>query len=197
MSSEERARWNRRYGAGTQVAAAPSSLLLEWDELLPRSGRALELAGGPGHNALWLAARGLEVTLVDISTRALELARAEAVARNLSIQTCSMDLEVTPPPASAAADGRYQLVVCRYYLQRALFPVMIEALAPGGRLLFAQPTVTNLERNSSPSRRFLLERGELRRLVSGLELVRYDEGWSAAGVHEARVLAGKPDAAAG
>ncbi|MCB9752031.1 MAG: class I SAM-dependent methyltransferase [Myxococcales bacterium] len=198
MSHQDRERWNARYRAGSHVARAPSELLRECATLLPSRGHALDVAGGAGHNALWLAARGLESTLVDISDVALEFARERARAGGLTLRALELDLERAPLPASAAPSGRYSLIVCLHYLQRALFPAMIEALAPGGLLLFAQPTVTNLERNTRPSRRFLIEREELRELAGLsrglLEVVRYEEAWTERGTHEAQLLARRPTA---
>ncbi len=201
MSSEDRERWNQRYRAGSHVSRAPSGSLRAHDELLPRRGCALDVAGGTGHNALWRAERGLEVTLVDIADVALAFAGARARERDLGLRTYALDLERDPLPASPAAGGRYELVLCLRYLQRDLFPAMIDALAPGGLLLFAQPTVTNLERNTRPSRRFLLERGELRELAGlergQLEAVRYEEAWTERGTHEAVLLARRPAVASG
>ena len=50
-------------------------------------------------------------------------------------------------------------------------------LAPGGVLVCEISTVRNLERHPRPSRRFLLECGELRRLVASLEVLHEHEGW--------------------
>jgi tellurite methyltransferase len=38
----------------------------------------------------------------------------------------------------------------------------------------------------------VLEDGELPRLISGLETVRYEEGWLESGRHEARLVARRP-----
>jgi ubiquinone/menaquinone biosynthesis C-methylase UbiE len=48
------------------------------DDLLPRRGRALDVAGGTGRHALWLARRGLDTTLADVPQVALEKAAAAA-----------------------------------------------------------------------------------------------------------------------
>ena len=58
----------------------PGPVLVESGDLLPDSGIVLDVAGGTGRNALWLAAAGLTVTLVDVSEVALDIARTEAVA---------------------------------------------------------------------------------------------------------------------
>lgn len=164
----------------------PSSLVTELEPLLPKKGRALDLAGGRGRHALWLARLGLDVTLVDVSGVGLELARKAAESAGLEVKTDQVDLEASPFPA-----GPWDLILCFHYLQRSLFAEFPKALAPGGLLIFVQPTIKNLERHTRPSARFLLQEGELRRLVQGLEILGYDEGWLQEDRHEARVVARK------
>jgi 2-polyprenyl-3-methyl-5-hydroxy-6-metoxy-1,4-benzoquinol methylase len=67
MSDADRQKWDARYAQPAAAPRDPEPFLLELDHLLPRSGRALDVAGGAGRNAIWLARRGLDVTLVDIS----------------------------------------------------------------------------------------------------------------------------------
>lgn len=188
MADIDRERWDARWREARPQA--PSSFLVSLDASLPRAGRALDVAGGPGHDALWLAARGLAVTLVDVSPVALERARAEAARRRLALETVERDLERLGLP-----DGPFDVVVCFNYLERRLFPRFEEVLAEGGLLLFAQPTRTNLQRHARPSARFLLEPGELRTLVPpGLTIVSLEEGWTGEGRHEARLVARRPRA---
>jgi 2-polyprenyl-3-methyl-5-hydroxy-6-metoxy-1,4-benzoquinol methylase len=162
----------------------PSSLVTELEPILPKKGRALDLAGGRGRHALWLARLGLDVTLVDVSGVGLELARQAAESAGVKLETEQRDLEAAPFPA-----GPWDLILCFHYLQPSLFTAFPEALAPGGLLIFVQPTMKNLERHTRPSARFLLQEGELRGLVQGLEILRYDEGWLQEDRHEARVVA--------
>src|SRR5215211_7845992 len=77
VSESDREKWNARFREQRQLAS-PSPFLLELDGILPRRGRALDVAGGAGRHAIWLARRGLEVTLVDISDVALDIARRQA-----------------------------------------------------------------------------------------------------------------------
>lgn len=186
MPEEDRQKWNARYReqAGTRP---PSRFLLSLEDRLPSVGRALDLAGGPGNESLWLARRGLDVTLVDISDVALERAAAAAREEGVALRVQRVDLEAEPFPS-----GPFELVLCLNYLWRPLFAVLPQVLAPGGLFVFAQPTRSNLERNPHPSARFLLEDGELPRLLQGLEVVSYTEGWTDEGRHEARLVATRP-----
>jgi tellurite methyltransferase len=170
MSAADRAKWDARYRTQGAESTTPSPFLTGLAEI-PHQGRALDVAGGAGRNALWLARRGLEVTLLDISGEALALARA--AAGDLPLTTIAADLEEAPLPP-----GPFDVITCFNFLRRELFAAFPAALAPGGLLVFLQPTVSNLERHPRPPAAFLLDDGELPRLVQGLEILRYEEGWS-------------------
>jgi hypothetical protein len=67
-----------------------------------------------------------------------------------------------------------------------------DLLAPGGVLAVVHPTRKNLARHPSPAERYLLDEGELGTFMSGLDVVRSEEGWSAEERHEARLVARRP-----
>jgi len=186
MAIEDRERWNARYG-DEGAPAAPRAFLAGLDDVLPRSGRALDVAGGAGVNAVWLARRGLEVTIVDVSDVALRLAADAASEAGVPLAALRMDLEAEPLP-----EGPWDVIVCTYFLHRPLLAAFPAALAPGGWLVFAHATRKNLERHARPGLRHLLEDGELGSLVSGLEVMRLAEGWFEEGRHEARLVARRP-----
>jgi SAM-dependent methyltransferase len=186
MASGDRERWNVRH-AEREAPGEPSAFVAALDGLLPRSGRALDVAGGAGRHALWLARRGLDVTLADVSDVALARAAAAAREEGIPLATLEVDLEAAPLPA-----GPWDLVLCTYFLHRPLFRAFPGVLAPGGWLIFAHATRKNLERNPRPPLAHLLLDGEVRSLVSGLEVVRCEEGWFEEGRHEARLVARKP-----
>jgi tellurite methyltransferase len=192
MAEADRHAWDARHrerGGGPQE---PSGVLVAHDALLPRRGRALDVAGGTGRNALWLARRGLDVTLADISGVALELARQDAARSGVPVRTLAIDLESEPLPP-----GPWDLIVCVHYLWRPLFDAIPAALAPGGRLVVVHPTRSNLQRHGRPAARHLLEDGELPGLVRDLDVLRYEEGWAEGGRHEARLVARRRDAGPG
>jgi SAM-dependent methyltransferase len=53
---------------------------------LPAGGRVLDIGGGPGRYALWLAERGYRVVLADLSPALLDIAREQV--RQSSVGTC-------------------------------------------------------------------------------------------------------------
>lgn len=185
----DRERWNARWRERANVALLPSPWLTSLDEMLPRVGRALDVAGGAGRHALWLARRGLDVTLVDVSDEGLALAAVTASAERLAVRLVELDLESEPLPT-----GPWDVIVCVHYLQRSLFPAFAASLTPGGLLVFSQATEKNLERNPQPPRAYLLVDGEAPQLVAGLDIIAYEEGWQEEGRHEARLVARRPPA---
>lgn len=188
MSADERERWNARYREAGVTPGEPARLLRAVADLLPARGRALDVAGGSGRNALWLARRGLEVMLVDIAEEGLALAIAAAQREGLSLRTALLDLEAEPLPP-----GPWDVIIDVHFLLRSLMPHLATSLAPAGVLVFAHPTVTNLQLHARPSRRYLLEARELPALLRmpacGLEPVLYREGWNEDGRHEAELVA--------
>ncbi len=188
MSIHDREKWDARYRE-REAASAPSSFLTGLDALLPRCGRALDVAGGSGRHALWLARRGLTVTLADVSDVALEQASHAAREEGLPLTTYQVDLEVAPLP-----DGPWDLIVCTYFLHRPLFAAFPRALAPGGWLAFAHATRKNLERHPRPGAAYLLDERDLDTLAPGLRIVQLAEGWFEEGRHEVRLVARKEQA---
>jgi 2-polyprenyl-3-methyl-5-hydroxy-6-metoxy-1,4-benzoquinol methylase len=182
--SEARRRWDERYET-EPVPSRPAAFLVdEVARYLDEPGRALDVAGGAGRNSMWLAARGWDVALVDISPRAVELARAEAARRGLRVAASVSDLTVDLLP-----EGPWDLVLMIHYLQRDLFPRLVESLAPGGVLAFSIATQRNLERHRRPPEAYLLEKDEAPGLVDTLEILMATEGWTDEDRHEARLIA--------
>ena len=178
MSEKDRDSWNERYRAATSRPPV-SSFLCSLDAMLPRLGLALDVAGGAGQNAAWLADRGLAVTLLDVS----DIALAQADQR---LTRLHLDLDAYPLPA-----GPFTVLLWLNFLDRRRVTEVATVLAPGGLFVFAHPTRRNLERHASPSARFLLEPGEVESLAPSLEILLRAEGWFD-GRHEARLVARAP-----
>ena len=173
-------RWRER----AREVSTPSAWVVSLDPVLPRTGRALDVAGGAGRHARWMARRGLDVTMLDVSDEGLALARAGAAEDSIRLHLVEMDLETSALPA-----GPWDLVLCFHYLQRSLFPAIVSSLARGGLLAFCHQTVRNLERHPRPGPAYLLEEGEAPSLIADLEIVSYSEDWFEEGRHEARLVA--------
>jgi SAM-dependent methyltransferase len=178
----DRAYWNQRY-TEAPWAEEPSSWLTKNADVLPQSGHALDIAGGAGRNALWLAARGWDVTVVDVSDVALKLATDRARELDLLLTTTLGDLSTDPLPC-----GPWDLVMVFHYLDKELLPRIESVLKPGGVLVGALATSTNLERNDRPPLPYLLEDRELPSLLGELEMLAYEENWLD-NRHDARFVA--------
>ena len=151
----------------------PASWLTDHVHLLPPAGRVLDVASGRGRHALWLAARGFDVHAVDRSADAMTALRAEAIRRGVRLEAELLDLETGRAPLIANA---YDAVVVVHYLHRPLFPMLIAALRPGGVMIYETFTVAQARRGKPTNPDFLLEPGELPRLVAPLEVVEWREG---------------------
>jgi SAM-dependent methyltransferase len=140
--------WDERYAASELIwSAGPNAFVVEQvtthlDGVGP--GRALDLAGGEGRNAIWLAEQGWRAELVEFSSVALEKAAAIARAREVELITTLAD--VTASPELELAD---LVLVC--YLQLPAEP-LARALAhaaslvsPGGTLLVIAHERDNLD----------------------------------------------------
>lgn len=183
--SDERVLWEQRYQAeGRRVTQPAASIVDALDALDVEPGRALDVAGGAGRHAIWLAGRGWNVSLADGAPTALRLAGEDAAAEGVEIETTCIDLETEPLPA-----GPWDLVVIHHYLNRPLLASVAGVMAPGGYLVFAQPTVLNPADRPGPAH--LVGIGETATLVPDLEIVSLVEG-ETEGRHEVMLVARKP-----
>lgn len=176
MEENARIEWDRRYGEGSHSSLTPDPFLVNaFEEFIapafPRGGYALDLAGGVGRHALFLADRGWQVTLIDVSAAALEQARSEAARRGLHIRTQPSDLTETPLPAAT-----FDLILNFFYLERQLFRQIEAALKPEGVLIFKTYTRQQLQLGGGPTHPMhLLESNELLRAFEGLRVLYYRE----------------------
>ena len=117
-----------------------------------------------------LALAGFAVTAIDLQLDALRQLRASAAASGRDVHTICADLTEFPLPRA-----RFHVVVVTRYLDRALFPSLIDALVPGGVLLYETFTEHQLQYTHGPrSRRHLLAPGELRCALRGMDVL-FDE----------------------
>jgi len=168
---DDRTRWDARYRDGDWLdEGRPAPIVVDAERWLPRKGLALDVACGAGRNALFLAERGLRVLGVDLSREGLRL--MERRARALPVQGVLADLS-----RFALRPGRFDVVVNTHFLLRETFPLIREALAPGGLLLFETYHVDELDVLGGDIRRaFALEQGELREAFADLQILLYEEG---------------------
>jgi hypothetical protein len=138
----DRERWNTRWAARGGGRVGESSIVQLVEPWLPETGRALDVAGGGSGDGVWLAERGLDVTVADISDAGLELSDDMASAAGVSVTTVQADLESDPLPS-----GPWNVITMANYRQRSPFGPVVESLETGGVLAVVIATMTDLGRS--------------------------------------------------
>lgn len=158
-------KWNARYSRREALHGfEPSPPLPLIANLAPR-GRALDLACGAGRHAIYLAGLGWTVDAVDASRVGLDVMAETAAERNVASRITAIEADLESPECVfVIAPEAYDLVCDFYFLERSLFPAIREGVRPGGYLVAAIHVADPLAGAGAPHG-FLLERGELRRLV--------------------------------
>ena len=142
--------------------AAPSAWIVRWAPLITQ-GTVLDVACGSGRHADFFLSKNLKVVAVDRQAQIIPGARF--------VQADLENGNPWPLPGE-----RFEGVVVTNYLNRPLFPRLIESLAPGGVLLYETFMLGN-ERFGRPSNpEFLLRPGELREAFAGLTVKGFEEG---------------------
>ena len=185
----EREMWNQRYRGRSHASLEPDPFLVSAqhelvEPLMRKPGKALDVAGGPGRHALWLAMKGWHVTLAEVSEVALAKLETHAADRRVKVQPLLADLS-TPAGRKLIARDRYDLIVVFFYLERQLFPVLLKTLKPGGLLIYKTYTVDQLRFSGGPRHALhLLKHNELLRVFRKLRVLHYRETVREKGVAE-------------
>ena len=130
---------------------------MQWAGLVTPDATVLDLAAGRGRHSILFAERGDKVTAVDRDVSGLP--------HHPNIEPLQADLEDGSP--WPLGERRFGAVVVTNYLHRPLMPQLLEAVAPGGVLLY-QTFMEGNERFGRPSNPdHLLRDGELLELVRG------------------------------
>jgi SAM-dependent methyltransferase len=130
---------------------------VQWAGLIAPGAAVLDVAAGGGRHSRFFADRGHRVMALDRDTSRL--------SAQPGIEIVEADIEDGSPwPLPGRTFGA---VVVTNFLHRPLFPTLLDALAPGGVLLYETFMAGN-ERFGEPSRpAFLLKDGELLDLTRG------------------------------
>ncbi len=142
----------------------PPGALRGREHLLPATGRALDVACGRGSVAAWLHGRGLRTDAVDVSPVGLASGRELAPDVTWVLHDLGLGL-----PAECA--GPYDVVVCQRYRDPALYPALVEVLAPGSLLV-----ITVLSEVGDSGGPFRAAPGELRSAFAALDVLAHTEG---------------------
>ncbi len=164
--------WNERYAEeGFAYGTEPNDFVAEVTRALS-PGRALDLAGGEGRNAVFLAGLGHRVLLVDAARVGLEKAKQFAAQKSLSIETLEADFAAwSPEPASC------DLIVSSWahvppQVRRTLHAACVRALRPGGHFVLEAYTPEQTARTTGGPRdpSLCMTAAALREELAGLEV---------------------------
>ena len=186
MEIDEKILWNKKHSERSHSSLAPDPLLVSaYDEFLfsVPPGNALDVAGGVGRHAIWLAERGWQVKLTDISDIGIEQAQENARQSKTtdSIVTEIRDLN----DAQGFGHEQYDLVLVFFFLQRELCPALISALKPSGHLIYKTYTTEQRHFSGGPSHpMFLLQPNELLHAFQSMQVLHYHETVRQKGIAE-------------
>ena len=190
----DRAHWTAKYASEIRESP-PSAWVAGHLTGLAADAVCLDLASGAGRHAALLAGARRTVVALDFVESAV---RRAAQRRDV----LGVVAEAGLLPFGAAT---FDLVVVVNFLDRSLFGALAGLLRPGGRLVVETFTLENLQRIPAERRRgpsnpaYLLEPGELPRLVAPLRVIAAREGlahdaagerWTAGVVAERSALDG-------
>lgn len=148
----------------------------------------LDVACGRGRHARFLALRGWDVLAIDRDIDALAALASDAAGWPGAVTTAYTDLEAGAASFGTAAFGA---VLVFNYLHRPLLPALVDAVEPGGVLIYETFTLQQAERGQPTNPAFLLRPGELTTLVAPLEVVAGREG-DIDGAWRASIVARRP-----
>jgi SAM-dependent methyltransferase len=171
----QQSHWDLKYERGLPSLTRPDPFFLTAFRQFVESrfsdgGVALDLAGGVGRHALWLAERKWRVNVVDISEVAICKLHQSAAQLGLTLDLLVLD----------AAEYRFQpaffdLIVLFYHLNRNLCPRIVSALKPGGILICKNSLRWNSDGTAARSSTGPLERNEILSLFPDLHVLYYKE----------------------
>lgn len=124
--------WNLKYEQGLPSLEKPDPFFVSAfnqfvADRFPNGCTALDLAGGIGRHALWLAERSWGVTVVDISEVAIQQLDRKAKHLNLAMSLFALDASEYAFEAAS-----FDLIVMFYHFDRDICARVISALRPGG-----------------------------------------------------------------
>jgi len=80
-------KWDEEYISGKLGGElSPDYAISSFHSLIPK-GNVLDIGGGEGRNALYLASKGYNIRIVDCSSVAIERCKQAASRANISIET--------------------------------------------------------------------------------------------------------------
>ena len=152
----------------------PERFVARFADRIRADAAVLDIAAGSGRNGLMFLARGHGVTFIDRNTNALD-----HLSRNANSEVIQADLETDESVFSdgGVLAGRvFDGIIVVNYLHRPLFPAIMQALVPGGVLLYSTFMVGNEAFGKPSNPEFLLKPRELLVHVGQAKVIAFEEG---------------------
>ena len=141
--------WNERYSADDLAYGhAPNDFLVSMADRLPSSGKAVDIGAGEGRNALFLAARGLNVLAVDQSEVGMQKAQRLAAERGLTLRTQAVDLQDFDAEANSLDVVTSIFCHLPATLRAAVHQRIAKWLKPGGVLVLEAYSPDQIQRGT-------------------------------------------------
>lgn len=134
----------------------------------------IDLASGEGRNGLFLAQKGLPVIFADRSEAALETVNNALKTTNSESKTWLVDFEQSD--TYPLENKQFSAMLVFRYLHRPLMPALLNAVAPGGLMIYETFTIDNKQFGRPNNDDFLLQTGELKSYFNGWDILHYFEG---------------------
>jgi SAM-dependent methyltransferase len=172
---EQRSHWDSKYEQGLPSLESPDLFFISSfnqfvADRFPCGGTALDLAGGLGRHALWLAARNWQVTVIDISAVALQKLAAKARELDLTLNLYALDAS-----GHQFEPDSFDLIVMFYHFDREVCDRVSSALKPGGLLICKSSLVWDSYEGSAPPNLRPLERDEVLTQLPELQVMIHTE----------------------
>lgn len=173
MTDSIKNKWEKHYSSDVidhNESLLPAEVLLNHQHLLPKSGKALDLACGLGANALCLAENHLTTSAWDISLSALEKLALQAKSRNLKITVENRDISARPPEV----DSFDVIVVSRFLVRDLILPIK-NAIKSNGLIFYQTFTKEKVNKSGPRNPDYLLDENELLHSFKDWKILLYRE----------------------
>ncbi len=151
--AEQNRMWSSRYesvGQSFLFGTEPNRFLVDQKAHFTPGESVLSVADGEGRNSVWLAAQGLQVSAVEISSVAVDKARQLAKTRGVTVDFCCGDM-LANGWRTSRTPALFDWVVGIFIqfappaLRQRQFEQIRTLLKPGGRILLQGYTPKQLE----------------------------------------------------
>jgi len=168
---EDQTLWDTYYRVkGKTNLQPPIDIVKQMASKFKPGGKILNPAMAEGRNTIYLAAKGFEVTGIDISEIAVHHATAEAKARHLHFRPVIADLTKYDVPKDAW-DG----IVLSQFHMHSLLPKWRDGLKRGGYLVYYVAVDRGKGTRTGMPTEFMVKKNELEEFFKNWKVILRDE----------------------